>query len=65
MRSSSRAMPPKPSISWPASFGAIEIGEGDEIVLSIMEHHSNIVPWHFHRERKGAVLKWAPISDYG
>ncbi len=48
-----------------SSFGAIEIGEGDEIVLSIMEHHSNIVPWHFHRERKGAVLKWAPISDTG
>jgi cysteine desulfurase/selenocysteine lyase len=48
-----------------SSFGAIEIGEGDEIVLSIMEHHSNIVPWHFHRERKGAVLKWAPISDSG
>ena len=41
------------------------IGEGDEIVLSIMEHHSNIVPWHFHRERNGAVLKWAPISDSG
>ena len=38
---------------------------GDEIVLSIMEHHSNIVPWHFHRERKGCVLKWAPISDSG
>src|SRR5262245_18043294 len=48
-----------------SSFGAIEIGEGDEIVLSIMEHHSNIVPWHFHRERKGAVFKWAPISDSG
>ncbi len=48
-----------------SSFGAIEIGEGDEIVLSIMEHHSNIVPWHFLRERKGAVLKWAPISDSG
>ena len=48
-----------------SSFGAIEIGEGDEIVLSIMEHHSNIVPWHFHRERKGAILKWAPISDSG
>jgi cysteine desulfurase/selenocysteine lyase len=48
-----------------SSFGALEIGEGDEIVLSIMEHHSNIVPWHFHRERKGAVLKWAPISDAG
>lgn len=48
-----------------SSFGALNIGEGDEIVLSIMEHHSNIVPWHFHRERKGAVLKWAPISDSG
>jgi cysteine desulfurase / selenocysteine lyase len=41
------------------------IGEGDEIVLSIMEHHSNIVPWHFLRERKGAVLKWAPVADDG
>jgi cysteine desulfurase/selenocysteine lyase len=30
-----------------------------------MEHHSNIVPWHFLRERKGAVLRWAPISDDG
>ena len=35
-----------------SSFGAMAIGKGDEIVLSIMEHHSNIVPWHFHRERK-------------
>ena len=47
------------------SFGWLAIGEGDEIVLSIMEHHSNIVPWHFHRERNGAVLKWAPIADSG
>jgi cysteine desulfurase/selenocysteine lyase len=47
------------------SFGGMRIGEGDEIVLSIMEHHSNIVPWHFHRERRGAVLKWAPISRDG
>ena len=47
------------------SFGGMVIGEGDEIVLSILEHHSNIVPWHFHRERKGAVLKWAPIDDDG
>jgi cysteine desulfurase / selenocysteine lyase len=47
------------------SFGSIQIEEGDEIVLSIMEHHSNIVPWHFHRERRGAVLKWAPIADDG
>jgi cysteine desulfurase/selenocysteine lyase len=47
------------------SFGGMAIGEGDEIVLSIMEHHSNIVPWHYHRERRGAVLKWAPITDAG
>lgn len=46
-------------------FGAKHIGEGDEIVLSIMEHHSNIVPWHYHREHKGAVLKWAPVDDHG
>ncbi len=47
------------------SYGGLVIGEGDEIVLSILEHHSNIVPWHFHRERKGAVLKWAPVDDDG
>ena len=45
--------------------GMDEICAGDEIVLSIMEHHSNIVPWHFLRERKGAVLKWAPVDDEG
>jgi cysteine desulfurase/selenocysteine lyase len=48
-----------------SSYGRMAIRTGDEIVLSIMEHHSNIVPWHFHRERGGAVLKWAPISDDG
>jgi cysteine desulfurase / selenocysteine lyase len=47
------------------SFGGMAIGEGDEIILSILEHHSNIVPWHFHRERRGAVIKWAPIDDEG
>src|SRR6516225_4483761 len=47
------------------SFGVDRIKPGDEIVLSIMEHHSNIVPWHFLRERNGAVLKWAPIDDEG
>jgi cysteine desulfurase/selenocysteine lyase len=47
------------------ALGAMSIKEGDEIVLSVMEHHSNIVPWHFLRERRGAVLKWAPISDTG
>lgn len=40
-------------------------GEGDEIVLSIMEHHSNIVPWHFHRERNGAKLKWVYVREDG
>ncbi len=48
-----------------SSYGGPNIGAGDEIVLSIMEHHSNIVPWHFLRERSGAVLKWAPIADNG
>jgi cysteine desulfurase/selenocysteine lyase len=47
------------------SFGRDGIGEGDEIVLSIMEHHSNIVPWNYHRERKGAVIRWAPVADDG
>ena len=48
-----------------ATFGRERIKTGDEIVLSIMEHHSNIVPWHFLRERQGAVIKWAPIDDDG
>jgi cysteine desulfurase/selenocysteine lyase len=47
------------------TFGRERIREGDEIVLSIMEHHSNIVPWHFLRERHGAVIKWAPVDDDG
>src|SRR5499427_7910354 len=47
------------------SFGRERIKAGDEIVLSIMEHHSNIVPWHFLRERHGAVIKWAPIDEDG
>ncbi|TNB46863.1 cysteine desulfurase [Martelella lutilitoris] len=41
------------------------LGEGDEIVISIMEHHSNIVPWHFLRERKGVKLVWAPVDEDG
>ena len=47
-----------------AGIGA-NIRPGDEIVLSIMEHHSNIVPWHFLRERKGAVLKWVDTLPDG
>lgn len=48
-----------------SSWGGPNVGEGDEIVISIMEHHSNIVPWHFLRERQGAVIKWAPVDDEG
>jgi len=47
------------------TFGRERIKPGDEIVVSIMEHHSNIVPWHFLRERQGAVIKWAPVDDEG
>jgi cysteine desulfurase/selenocysteine lyase len=46
-------------------YGMPNIGEGDEIVLTIMEHHSNIVPWHFIRERQGAKLVWVPVDDHG
>jgi cysteine desulfurase/selenocysteine lyase len=38
---------------------------GDEIVLSIMEHHANIVPWHFLRERQGVVIKWVEVDANG
>jgi cysteine desulfurase/selenocysteine lyase len=48
-----------------SSWGEPNIEAGDEIVLSIMEHHSNIVPWHFLRERHGVVIKWAPVDDEG
>ena len=39
--------------------------EGDEILLTVMEHHANIVPWHFLRERNGVVLKFIPVLDDG
>src|SRR5271167_2908776 len=48
-----------------SSYALRHIGEGDEIVLSIMEHHANIVPWHFLPKRKGAVLKWVDVGDDG
>ncbi|MDX5362506.1 MAG: cysteine desulfurase [Alphaproteobacteria bacterium] len=48
-----------------SSWAEPRIKAGDEIVLTILEHHSNIVPWHYLRERHGAVLKWAPIHDDG
>jgi cysteine desulfurase / selenocysteine lyase len=48
-----------------SSFAGPRVAAGDEIVVTVMEHHSNIVPWHFHRERKGAVLKWVDVRDDG
>src|SRR3990170_4183296 len=47
------------------SWGDANIRAGDEILLSIMEHHSNLVPWHQLAERTGAVLKHIPITDDG
>jgi len=47
------------------SWAAPRLEPGDEIVLSVMEHHANIVPWHFLRERHGVVLKWVDIDDRG
>jgi len=46
-------------------WGMPNIGADDEIVISILEHHSNIVPWHFIRERQGAKLVWVPVDDRG
>ncbi len=43
----------------------VDIQPSDEIIVSVMEHHSNIVPWHFLRERKGAVLKWLAVDADG
>ena len=47
------------------SWGMPNIGEGDEIVLTIAEHHSNIVPWHLIRERQGAKLVWVDVEEDG
>ncbi|WPR77856.1 cysteine desulfurase [Algoriphagus sp. NG3] len=48
-----------------STFGRKYIGEGDEIIISALEHHSNIVPWHMLCEEKGAVLKVIPINEAG
>lgn len=47
------------------AWAALRFRAGDEIVLSIMEHHANIVPWHFLRERLGVVLKWVDVDAQG
>ncbi len=48
-----------------SSYGDAFLKEGDEVIVTEMEHHSNIVPWQMLRERKGIVLKAAPIADDG
>ncbi len=47
------------------SWGDANVGEGDAIVLTEMEHHANIVPWHQLRERTGVELRWVPVDDNG
>ena len=47
------------------TFGNKEIKKGDEILITELEHHSNYVPWHYLRENKGAIIKFAPINDEG
>ena len=47
------------------TFGQTNIKKGDEILITELEHHSNYVPWHYLRETKGAVIKFAPINDDG
>jgi cysteine desulfurase/selenocysteine lyase len=53
------------AINLVASSLGLSLEAGDEILLSQMEHHANIVPWHLLRERKGLVLKFAPVRDDG
>lgn len=47
------------------SFGEAFLSEGDEVILTVMEHHSDIVPWQILRERKGIALKVVPVDDTG
>src|SRR5690606_16343457 len=48
-----------------SSFGDAYVHEGDEIIVSAMEHHSNLVPWQMLCERKGAVLRFIPFFENG
>ena len=48
-----------------STFGQQNIKKGDEILITELEHHSNYVPWHYLREFKGAIIKFAPINDDG
>jgi cysteine desulfurase / selenocysteine lyase len=53
------------AINLVASGIGANLREGDEVLITEMEHHANIVPWHFLRERKGVILKWAPVNEDG
>jgi cysteine desulfurase / selenocysteine lyase len=48
-----------------STYGKKYINKGDEILITELEHHSNYVPWHFIRSEKGAVIKFAPVNEYG
>ncbi len=48
-----------------STYGDKFINKGDEILITELEHHSNYVPWHYLRETKGAIIKFAPINDDG
>ncbi len=50
------------TLAWP---GPLQVGEGDEVLITQMEHHSNIVPWHLLTERTGATLRWFGLTDDG
>src|SRR5204862_5355955 len=47
------------------AYGRARVGAGDEILITVMEHHSNIVPWQLLCEEKGAILRVAPMDDEG
>ncbi|HYO32467.1 MAG TPA: aminotransferase class V-fold PLP-dependent enzyme, partial [Nocardioidaceae bacterium] len=51
------------ALAW--ATGDLEIGPGDEVLITEMEHHSNIVPWQLLTERKGATLRWFGLNDDG
>ena len=48
-----------------SSFGDKFINQGDEIILTELEHHSNYIPWHFLRQRKNAIIKFAQMNSKG
>ena len=64
-RSCLPAAPPRQSTSWPQSWGRSALRPGDEILITGMEHHSNIVPWHLVAEQTGAIVRAVPITDSG